>query len=166
MKNKIFEFIKSVFSLNICLKNYKYFAKISFNSIIHFANFIEKISKKSFENGKIFDNNFDLSYTIKVMFAQIAQSVEQGTENPRVGGSIPPLGTRKCGSGSVVEYRLAKARVAGSNPVFRSIWRHSQVVRQRSATPLSPVQIWVAPPNLSSLRTFFVPKFKEDYVNY
>ena len=29
--------------------------------------------------------------------AQIAQSVEQGTENPRVGGSIPPLGTRKCG---------------------------------------------------------------------
>ena len=27
------------------------------------------------------------------MFAQIAQSVEQRTENPRVGGSIPPLGT-------------------------------------------------------------------------
>ena len=26
-------------------------------------------------------------------YAQIAQSVEQGTENPRVGGSIPPLGT-------------------------------------------------------------------------
>ena len=31
--------------------------------------------------------------------AQIAQSVEQGTENPRVGGSIPPLGTivKYCG---------------------------------------------------------------------
>ena len=29
------------------------------------------------------------------------------------------------------------------------IWRHSQVVRQRSATPLSPVQIWVAPPEKS-----------------
>ena len=28
-------------------------------------------------------------------YAQIAQSVEQGTENPRVGGSIPPLGTNK-----------------------------------------------------------------------
>ena len=27
--------------------------------------------------------------------AQIAQSVEQGTENPRVGGSIPPLSTTK-----------------------------------------------------------------------
>ena len=26
-------------------------------------------------------------------FAQIAQSVEQGTENPRVRGSIPRLGT-------------------------------------------------------------------------
>ncbi len=26
-------------------------------------------------------------------FAQIAQSVEQRIENPRVGGSIPPLGT-------------------------------------------------------------------------
>ena len=26
-------------------------------------------------------------------FAQIAQSVEQGTENPRVAGSIPALGT-------------------------------------------------------------------------
>src|SRR5438445_1397405 len=25
--------------------------------------------------------------------AQVAQSAEQGTENPRVGGSIPPLGT-------------------------------------------------------------------------
>jgi hypothetical protein len=62
------------------------------------------------------------------MQAQIAQSVEQGTENPRVGGSIPPLGTTYtsfldeiCGSGSVVEHRLAKARAAGSNPVFRSI---------------------------------------------
>ena len=26
--------------------------------------------------------------------AQVAQLVEQRTENPRVGGSIPPLGTR------------------------------------------------------------------------
>ena len=27
------------------------------------------------------------------VLAQVAQSVEQWTENPRVGGSIPPLGT-------------------------------------------------------------------------
>ena len=31
----------------------------------------------------------------RLSFAQIAQSVEQGTENPRVVGSIPTLGTRK-----------------------------------------------------------------------
>ncbi len=29
------------------------------------------------------------------MSAQVAQLVEQGTENPRVGGSIPPLGTKE-----------------------------------------------------------------------
>ena len=31
----------------------------------------------------------------RLYFAQIAQSVEQGTENPRVAGSIPALGTTK-----------------------------------------------------------------------
>ena len=50
--------------------------------------------------------------------AQIAQLVEQRTENPRVTGSIPVLGTL-CASGSVVEHRLAKARVASSNLVSR-----------------------------------------------
>ena len=61
------------------------------------------------------------------IYASVAQSVEQGTENPRVGGSIPPGGTKfllkkkfVCGSGSVVERRLAKANVASSNLVFRS----------------------------------------------
>ncbi len=33
-----------------------------------------------------------------IRFAQIAQSVEQRTENPRVGGSIPPLATIIFGS--------------------------------------------------------------------
>ena len=56
------------------------------------------------------------------------------------------LGGNRLGSGSVVERRLAKANVASSNLVFRSIWRHSQVVRQGPAKPSSPVQIWVAPP--------------------
>ena len=68
------------------------------------------------------------------LFASVAQSVEQGTENPRVGGSIPPGGTihifliceynnnnMLCGSGSVVERHLAKVNVASSNLVFRSI---------------------------------------------
>ena len=35
-----------------------------------------------------------LGYPLKN--AQIAQLVEQRIENPRVGGSIPPLGTIKC----------------------------------------------------------------------
>ena len=58
--------------------------------------------------------------TLSAKIAQIAQSVEQGTENPRVGGSIPPGGTIFCGSGSVVERHLAKVNVASSNLVFRS----------------------------------------------
>ena len=67
--------------------------------------------------------------TLSAKIAQIAQSVEQGTENPRVGGSIPPGGTKfllkkkfVCGSGSVVERHLAKVNVASSNLVFRSIY--------------------------------------------
>ena len=57
--------------------------------------------------------------------ASVAQSVEQGTENPCVDGSIPSGGTIDknnfiCGSGSVVERHLAKVNVASSNLVFRS----------------------------------------------
>ncbi len=61
--------------------------------------------------------------------------VEHGTENAGVGSSILPLGTaylqalmmywgdwETSGSGSVVEHLLAKEKVAGSNPVFRSIF--------------------------------------------
>jgi hypothetical protein len=53
--------------------------------------------------------------------AAVAQLVEQRTENPRVASSTLACGTMSSGSGSVVEHRLAKARAAGSNPVFRSI---------------------------------------------
>ena len=35
--------------------------------------------------------------------------------------------------------------VTGVQIPLESLRRHSQVVRQRSATPLSPVQIWLAP---------------------
>ena len=37
----------------------------------------------------------DRSISDRLSFAQIAQSVEQGTENPRVVGSIPTLGTNQ-----------------------------------------------------------------------
>ena len=52
--------------------------------------------------------------------ALVAQSVEQETENLRVGGSIPPQGTIVCGSSSVVECHLAKVDVASPNLVYRS----------------------------------------------
>ena len=66
-------------------------------------------------------------------YASVAQSVEHGTENPSVGGSIPPGSTTSsvygrwiCGSGSVVERHLAKVNVASSNLVFRSIYKRQK----------------------------------------
>ena len=59
--------------------------------------------------------------------------VEHGTENAGVDSSTLSLGTSSkgrlgalssapaSGSGSVVEHLLAKERVVGSNPIFRSI---------------------------------------------
>ena len=111
-----------------------------------------------------------------MLYASVAQLVEQGTENPRVVGSIPTGGTTNADLAHLVERDLAKVEVAGSIPVIRSKkdghekdacplfmliggsqdllliiaeallqkqspsseWRHSQVVRQRSAKPLSP----------------------------
>ena len=77
-------------------------------------------------------------------FASVAQSVEQGTENPRVGGSIPPGGTKICGCSS--SGRAPPCQGGGSgfeprHPLQRQPphkWRHSQAVRQRSAKPLFP----------------------------
>ena len=51
--------------------------------------------------------------------AFVAQLVEQGTENPRVVGSIPTGGTTYADLAHLVERRLAKAKVAGSSPVIR-----------------------------------------------
>ena len=71
-------------------------------------------------------------------YAFVAQLVEQRTENPRVVGSIPTGGTIYADLAHLVERHLAKVEVASSSLVTRSIWRHSQVVRQRSAKPLFP----------------------------
>ena len=53
-------------------------------------------------------------------FASVAQLVEQGTENPRVVGSIPTGGTTYADLAHLVERDLAKVEVAGSIPVIRS----------------------------------------------
>ena len=58
--------------------------------------------------------------------ASVAQLVEQGTENPRVIGSIPIGGTTShllrgpAGVAHLVERHLAKVEVASSSLVFRS----------------------------------------------
>ena len=54
--------------------------------------------------------------------AEVAQSVEQRTENPRVPSSILGLGTKlKSESGLAVDHLLAKVKAASLNPVFCSI---------------------------------------------
>ena len=53
-------------------------------------------------------------------FASVAQSVEQGTENPRVDGSIPSGGTKNADVAHLVERHLAKVEVASSSLVGRS----------------------------------------------
>ena len=52
--------------------------------------------------------------------AELADAPDLGSGGSHRGGSSPFTRTI-CGSGSVVEHRLAKARVASSNLVFRSI---------------------------------------------
>ena len=63
---------------------------------------------------------FLLPRTAERLFASVAQSVEQGTENPRVGGSIPPGGTIYADVAHLVERHLAKVEVASSSLVIRS----------------------------------------------
>ena len=52
--------------------------------------------------------------------ASVAQLVEQGTENPRVIGSIPIGGTIYADVAHLVERHLAKVEVASSSLVVRS----------------------------------------------
>ena len=54
------------------------------------------------------------------LFASVAQLVEQGTENPRVVGSIPTGGTIYADLAHLVERNLAKVEVASSSLVIRS----------------------------------------------
>ena len=62
---------------------------------------------------------------IQQIFAQIAQSVEQRTENPCVAGSIPALGTK--GISSVVERRSPKPDVRGSSPLSPATTKHAYI---------------------------------------
>ena len=63
--------------------------------------------------------------------------VEQGTENPRVVGSIPIGGTIYADLAHLVERDLAKVEVAGSSPVIRSSTVRCVVVRLIIVTVLN-----------------------------
>ena len=64
-------------------------------------------------------NAYELSGS-SAQHASVAQLVEQGTENPRVVGSIPTGGTTYAGVAHLVERHLAKVEVASSSLVGRS----------------------------------------------
>ena len=73
----------------------------------------------------IYTNTHPVSYTHldvykRQIFASVAQLVEQGTENPRVDGSIPSGGTIYANVAHLVERHLAKVEVASSSLVVRS----------------------------------------------
>ena len=67
---------------------------------------------------------------VAIPYASVAQLVEQGTENPRVVGSIPTGGTIFADLAHLVERHLAKVEVAGSSPVIRS------------KTKTTPLRVW------------------------
>ncbi len=70
--------------------------------------------------------------------AELADAPDLGSGAARRGGSSPFTRTYMiCGSSSVVEHHLAKVGVAGSNPVFRSIfYRNAGVAELADAQDL------------------------------
>ena len=56
----------------------------------------------------------------QALYASVAQSVEQGTENPCVGGSIPPRGTNRAGVAQLAEQLICNQQVVGSIPITGS----------------------------------------------
>ena len=88
------------------------------------------IKKNMFFLNKIFLTEKGL-YVLISAVAQIAQSVEQGIENPRVGGSIPSLGTIENSKKIIsfaqiaqsVEQGIENPRVGGSIPSLGTIFK-------------------------------------------
>ncbi len=63
-----------------------------------------------------------LTITLYARVAELADALDLGSSVFDVGVQVPPRAYCFRGRGSAVEHRLAKARVAGSIPVVRSIF--------------------------------------------
>ena len=73
----------------------------------------------------MWQKDLDGSRPIFLKHASVAQLVEQGTENPRVVGSIPIGGTTKCGFSSFGRARPCQGRGGGfepRNPLHKAPW--------------------------------------------
>ena len=77
--------------------NTYYNARLAFNGISKKRRQYRPISGESFDIAKplIYTYKFASSSKLDAAHGQIAQLVEQRTENPRVGGSTPSLATNK-----------------------------------------------------------------------
>ena len=73
----------------------------------------------------------------------------------KTGGTAFPTKASFCGVMKRVRASSpAPQKITGASTLLllSNIWRHSQVVRQRSAKPLPPVRVWVAPPKIDKHR--------------
>jgi hypothetical protein len=73
-----------------------------------------------------------MSPQAKAVNAQIAQSVEQGTENPRVGGSIPSLGTLR-------RHRKVPFFILFSSFIFHQFKIYNQIIFQNNHPKLDEI---------------------------
>ena len=92
---------------------------------------------------------------VAIPYASVAQLVEQGTENPRVVGSIPTGGTISADLAHLVERHLAKVEVAGSSPVIRS--KKSKGTRKECLFAFSGGCRGIHPPRTSARFCGFSP---------
>ena len=82
----------------------------------------------------------DVIRLIFLKHASVAQLVEQGTENPRVVGSIPIGGTTKCGFSSFGRARPCQGRGGGfepRNPLHTAPWPSGKAKVCNTSTPSS-----------------------------
>ena len=110
----------------------------------------------------------DTSY----IYSSIAQSVEHAAVNRAVVGSSPTRGVLFYLQDKTMKERgpmVKRLRHRPFTAVTRvrislgSFWWHSQAVRRGSATPWSPVQIWLSPlRNHRNVVPFFVVKESEE----